>query len=192
MSAKGPASLYDVLGLAPGASAQDVRQAWRRLAQQHHPDRGEVPDSEAMALINQAYDVLSDTDRRARYDFGRFRATEPRQPGRVRLPADRTKARLAWAAAATVVAASGAAWALMGLPDGPAADRPAPDPTRAAGAAAQARPASPPRPLPVQGQAAEEPPLRLIPASRIEAREAARQPGPAPAERHAQSGERRP
>src|SRR5687768_18177229 len=68
MSAKSPPSLYDVLGLDPGASAQDVRQAWRRLAQQNHPDRGEGADSEAMVLINQAYEVLSDPDRRARYD----------------------------------------------------------------------------------------------------------------------------
>ncbi len=166
MPAKSPSSLYDVLGLNPGASAQDVRQAWRRLAQQHHPDRSEASDSEAMALINQAYEVLSDADRRARYDSGRVRSAEPRRPGRVKLPADRTKARLAWAAAGTLVAAS-AAWALVKLLDEPAAAPPAPAATAgAAGADTQPGPVSPPP----DAEQAADPPLRLIPADRIEAR----------------------
>ncbi|HYD77980.1 J domain-containing protein [Ramlibacter sp.] len=178
MSAKGPASLYDVLGLSPAASAQDVRQAWRRLAQQHHPDRSDTADSEAMALINQAYEVLSDADRRARYDFGRTRSTEPRQPGRVRLPADRTKARLAWGAAIAVATAFAAAWALVGRSDrtaSPAEAAVAPD--------VPARPARPASPRAVPQQAAgpvdTEPPLRLIPATRIEARRVAPDAGPA-------------
>ncbi|WP_332814971.1 J domain-containing protein [Ramlibacter sp.] len=172
MSAKGQPSLYDVLGLAPGASAQDVRQAWRRLAQQHHPDRGEAADTEAMALINQAYEVLSDPDRRARYDHGRTRPSEPRQPGRVELPGDRAKVRLAWAAAGLLAVAS-AAWALVqGLGPGQS-DAPlrAADGASTASARPQALPAAvhAPKPLPVQdAQPGAESPLRLIPARRLE------------------------
>lgn len=171
MSAKSP-SLYDVLGLNPTASAQEVRQAWRRLAQQNHPDRGEAADSEAMALINQAYEVLSDPDRRARYDYG-TRPGEPRQPGRVELPGQRAKRRLAWGAAGSLVLAS-ATWAFVqGLGKSDAPSRPAEsaraDPTRPS-----ARPAAnraPARPMPVQeAEPAADSPLRLIPASRIEDR----------------------
>ena len=177
MSAKSPPSLYDVLGLDPGASAQDVRQAWRRLAQQNHPDRGEGADSEAMVLINQAYEVLSDPDRRARYDHGQMRPSEPRQPGRVELPGQRAKKRLIWGAAGTLVLA-GATWAIvhgLGKADAPSppVDGVRADSTRPAARAAAIR--SPARPMPVleAGQAADAP-LRLIPASRIE------EPPPAP------------
>lgn len=190
MSAKGPASLYDVLGLSPAASAQDVRQAWRRLARQHHPDRGDAPDSEAMALINQAYEVLSDADRRARYDFGRVRAAEPRQPGRVRLPADRTKARLAWGAAIAVAAASAAAWALVATTGETVATSPAPEAALASGTLAPPLRALP---VPDAGKAASDPPLRLIAATRIEARRVAPDARSAPsADGHARSDARRP
>lgn len=79
-----PASHYDALQLTPDASADDVRQAYRRLAQQHHPDRQEGADGSAMARINQAYQVLSDAHRRAEYDFN-LRVAAMRE-ARSRLP----------------------------------------------------------------------------------------------------------
>ena len=54
---------YDALQLPRGASADDVRAAYRRLAREHHPDRAGA-DGVAMTRINQAYEVLSDPERR--------------------------------------------------------------------------------------------------------------------------------
>jgi len=72
-------SHYDALQLPPDASTAQVRAAWRRLAAQHHPDRGGL-DAAAMARLNQAYEVLSDPHRRASYDALQW----PRQPRRLR------------------------------------------------------------------------------------------------------------
>ena len=61
---------YKVLGLSRGADDKEVRQAYRRLARQHHPDVN--PDNSAseekFKAINEAYSVLSDPDKRRRYD----------------------------------------------------------------------------------------------------------------------------
>jgi molecular chaperone DnaJ len=64
--------LYDVLGVDRTASAEDIKKAFRRLAMQYHPDRNKEPGAEErFKEINQAYEVLSDTDKRAAYDrFG--------------------------------------------------------------------------------------------------------------------------
>ncbi len=63
---------YEVLGLARDASDDDIRRAYRRLARQHHPDVNKEPDAEArFKEVNEAYQVLSDPERRQRYDaFG--------------------------------------------------------------------------------------------------------------------------
>ena len=58
--------LYATLGLLPTASAADVRAAYRELAVQLHPDKG--GDPQAFQEIQSAYDTLSDTARRERYD----------------------------------------------------------------------------------------------------------------------------
>lgn len=67
-----PRDYYDVLGVARGASNQDIKKAFRRLAQQYHPDVSEAEDAEErFKEINDAYQVLNDADKRARYDrFG--------------------------------------------------------------------------------------------------------------------------
>lgn len=67
---------YDALQLGPEASFDEIRHAYRRLAQQHHPDRaeGQEDNGDAMARINRAYEVLSDPHQRAEYDFNRRRA----------------------------------------------------------------------------------------------------------------------
>jgi len=57
---------YDILGLQRGASPQEIKTAYRKLAMEHHPDRG--GDESHFQRISQAYETLSDTNKRARYD----------------------------------------------------------------------------------------------------------------------------
>lgn len=61
---------YRILGIEPDATAQAVRDAYRRLARTYHPDRyeGKGDSGATMARINQAYEVLSDPESRSRYD----------------------------------------------------------------------------------------------------------------------------
>jgi DnaJ-class molecular chaperone len=64
---------YDVLGVAKGATEKDVRQAYRRLARKHHPDLnpGDKAAETRFKEIQTAYDVLSDKEKREKYDrFG--------------------------------------------------------------------------------------------------------------------------
>jgi len=65
---------YDVLGVARGASKEDVKAAYRKLAMKHHPDvnKGDPKVAEEkFKEISEAYEVLADDDKRARYDqFG--------------------------------------------------------------------------------------------------------------------------
>ena len=60
-------TLYDVLGVAPDASAEALRVAHRERARQQHPDRV-TGDAAAMRALSDAWAVLSDPDRRAAYD----------------------------------------------------------------------------------------------------------------------------
>lgn len=57
---------YATLGVAKNAAPEDIKRAYRKLAAQHHPDRG--GDTARFQEIQQAYDVLSDPDKRAQYD----------------------------------------------------------------------------------------------------------------------------
>lgn len=63
---------YEVLGVQRTASQEDIKKAFRRLARQYHPDINREPGAEAsFKEINEAYEVLSDADKRALYDrFG--------------------------------------------------------------------------------------------------------------------------
>lgn len=61
---------YEVLGVDKGASADEIKKAFRRLAVQHHPDK-EGGDETKFKEINEAYEVLKDPSKRQRYDqFG--------------------------------------------------------------------------------------------------------------------------
>jgi molecular chaperone DnaJ len=62
---------YDVLGVARDANANDVKKAYRALARKFHPDNKESGSEEKFKELTEAYEVLSDTDKRAMYDrFG--------------------------------------------------------------------------------------------------------------------------
>lgn len=60
---------YEILGVSKSASADEIKRAYRKLALKHHPDRGGNHDE--FTKLNEAYQVLSDPQKRAQYDqFG--------------------------------------------------------------------------------------------------------------------------
>jgi len=64
---------YEVLGVAKGAAADEIKKAYRKVAMQHHPDRnpGDKAAEEKFKEAAEAYEVLSDADKKAQYDrFG--------------------------------------------------------------------------------------------------------------------------
>ncbi len=63
---------YAALGVSKTASAEEVKKAYRRLAREHHPDlhpeKDKVKAAEKFKAVNEAYEVLSDPEKRAKYD----------------------------------------------------------------------------------------------------------------------------
>ena len=75
--------LYQQLGVKRGASEAEIKKAYRSLAKQLHPDRNKdnPKAAERFAKVTQAYDLLSDKDKRARYDRGEIDEDgNPRMP----------------------------------------------------------------------------------------------------------------
>ena len=62
-------NLYAVLGVAPNASADEIRKVYRSLAMRYHPDRNDAPAAEVrFKSVSKAYEILSDPAKRAEYD----------------------------------------------------------------------------------------------------------------------------
>ena len=64
---------YEVLGIDKTADPATIKKAYRKLAKKYHPDSnvGNAAAAEKFKEVNEAYEVLSDKDKRARYDqFG--------------------------------------------------------------------------------------------------------------------------
>ena len=71
-------SLYDKLNLDKNCSKDDIKKSFRKLAVSHHPDKG--GDEEKFKEISHAYEVLSDDEKRKRYDLTGSDTEQPQQP----------------------------------------------------------------------------------------------------------------
>ena len=70
---------YEVLGIDKSASADEIKSAFRKLAMKYHPDRnpGDASAEEKFKEINEAYSVLSDADKKEKYDKFGFAGIDP-------------------------------------------------------------------------------------------------------------------
>jgi len=79
-------TFYEILGVRYEATAEEIRTAFRRLARAHHPDRfagaSRIEAEKAFQAITEAYNVLIDSDARARYDQGIARPATDARPSR--------------------------------------------------------------------------------------------------------------
>src|SRR4051812_50166145 len=66
------ADLYSQLNVARGASEAEIKKAYRKLAKELHPDKNKdnPKATERFSKVTQAYDILTDKDKRAQYDRG--------------------------------------------------------------------------------------------------------------------------
>ena len=70
---------YEVLGLERGASEDEIKRAYRKLAKKYHPDvnQGDAEAEARFKEVGEAYEVLSDPDKKARYDQFGFAGVDP-------------------------------------------------------------------------------------------------------------------
>ena len=74
---------YEVLGLKKGASDDEIKKAFRKMAMKYHPDKnpGDKEAEEKFKEINEAYSVLSDPDKKSKYDRFGFAGVDPNAGG---------------------------------------------------------------------------------------------------------------
>ena len=74
---------YEVLGVDKKASAEEIKKAYRKSAMKYHPDRnpGDKTAEEKFKELGEAYEVLSDDQKRARYDQFGFAGVDPNYGG---------------------------------------------------------------------------------------------------------------
>lgn len=78
MNAADPKRYYEVLEVSPGASAADIKKAYRRRAMEYHPDRCQLPNAKDLfQRVEEAYRVLRDPTSRSRYDASTVAAPNP-------------------------------------------------------------------------------------------------------------------
>jgi len=67
-----PKNYYDILGVSKTATAEEIKKAYRKLAKKHHPDKnkGSAESENKFKEISEAYDVLGDETKKAKYDSG--------------------------------------------------------------------------------------------------------------------------
>jgi curved DNA-binding protein CbpA len=78
---------YEILGVGPTASPDEIHSAYRRLARQYHPDVNSGPDARTrFDELSSAYEVLHDPQQRSRYDRASFGVNRPATGLRQRAP----------------------------------------------------------------------------------------------------------
>lgn len=70
-------TLYEFFGIAENATSDEVKSRYRELAKRLHPDIG--GDADQMVLLNRAFEVLGDTEKRRQYDIALAQYRAPRQ-----------------------------------------------------------------------------------------------------------------